>query len=956
MTTSPRDADARGSPRSERVERIYAEVRALPAADRRAFLDHACAGDPALRAEVESLLAHAAEAESFIGDVGDVVDAGDPIPRLNAALAGRYRVESEIGQGGMATVFRAEDRRHTRKVAIKVLRPELAAVLGADRFLAEIRTTAHLQHPHILPLFDSGQAGGFLYYVMPYVEGESLRARLDREKQLPVEDAVRIAKAVASALDYAHRQGVIHRDIKPANILFQDGEPVVSDFGIALAVGAAGGGRLTETGLSLGTPYYMSPEQATGDRAVGPPSDTWALGCVLHELLVGEPPYTGATAQAVLAKILNAEPASACTVRPAVPRHVDATIRKALERMPADRFTSAHAFAAALDDPAFRHGEVAAGGGVRFWRTLAFAFGVITLLLSAISVWEWTRSEAMPSPPVARVEIPLPEGHSIQSGLATPQPIAISPDGLRIAYAAVVDGQSALYMRDLADYDPIRLPGTEGARQPFFSPDGEWVGFFAGGWLFTVSVTGNAPTRIAEVGPSTLGGSWGPDEHIVYAASGGLFRVRAEGGASPAPIEPIWEDAEIGTFADDDGQTADPVPLRWPQHLPDGEHVLATYRGGAVAISLETMQARLVLRSAIQARYVDGGFLVFHEQPLNLRAIRFDPDRLEPRGQAVPLEDDVFSSPASQSALFAVSRTGSLLWVPGGYDRSLMLVRRDGRARPIVAERSGYRLPRFSPDGRRVLVAVRREARSLWMVDVGRGTAEPVQVTPVYHSMPVWHPDGSSYAAITNVHTGVIHAKLSDPDRPDRITDRPRVFPISWARDDSALFLNEIDAEEDVTSADMDIWWIDLRGDSTARELLATPAYEGSPMISPDGRRLAYVTDVTGQYEIWVRDFPSMTNAQRVSSGLGTDPLWSRDGSELFFRRRDRIMRVDASRGFPAPEPEELFRGDYDVSSVWNWDVNDAGEFVMIRSATGTLQRLLLAINVVEELRRRLPE
>ncbi len=248
----------------------------------------------------------------------------DPITRLNAALEGRYTIEREIGEGGMATVYLAEDLKHHRKVALKVLKPELAAVVGAERFLTEIQTTASLQHPHILPLFDSGEADSFLYYVMPYVEGESLRDRLDREHQLPVDEAIRIATDLAEALDYAHRQKVVHRDIKPANILLHEGRPVIADFGIALAVGAAGGARLTETGLSVGTPYYMSPEQATGDSFVGPQSDMYALGCVLFEMLVGEPPYPGATAQAVLGKIIAGGPVSATQLRPTIPANVDA--------------------------------------------------------------------------------------------------------------------------------------------------------------------------------------------------------------------------------------------------------------------------------------------------------------------------------------------------------------------------------------------------------------------------------------------------------------------------------------------------------------------------------------------------------------------------------------------------------------------------------------------------------
>src|SRR5687768_8712128 len=272
----------------------------------------------------------------------------DPVARLNAALQGRYRIERELGVGGMATVYLATDLKHHRKVALKVLKPELAAVVGAERFLAEIQTTANLQHPNILPLFDSGEADSFLFYVMPFVEGESLRDRLDREHQLPVDDAVETAKRLAEALDYAHRKGVIHRDIKPANVLLLDGKPVISDFGIALAVGVAGGGRLTETGLSLGTPHYMSPEQATGDAHVGPATDIYALGCVLYEMLVGDPPYVGSTAQAVLGKIITAEPEPVARHRKNVPQNVDAAIRKALEKVPADRFESATAIANAV--------------------------------------------------------------------------------------------------------------------------------------------------------------------------------------------------------------------------------------------------------------------------------------------------------------------------------------------------------------------------------------------------------------------------------------------------------------------------------------------------------------------------------------------------------------------------------------------------------------------------------
>ncbi|MBK8249849.1 MAG: serine/threonine protein kinase [Gemmatimonadetes bacterium] len=276
------------------------------------------------------------------------MNPSDPTSRLAAALTDRYRIERELGQGGMATVYLAEDLKHQRRVAIKVLKPELGAVLGAERFLSEIRTTASLQHPHLLPLFDSGEADGLLYYVMPFVEGETLRARMLAQPQLPVDETVRLITSIASALDFAHARGIVHRDLKPENILLQAGQPVIADFGIALAVAQAGAERMTQTGLSLGTPHYMSPEQAAGMQGVDARADQYALGVIAYELLSGEPPHTGPTVQAIIARLMTEAPRSIRTTRPAVPAGVEAAILRALEKAPADRFSSCGAFADAL--------------------------------------------------------------------------------------------------------------------------------------------------------------------------------------------------------------------------------------------------------------------------------------------------------------------------------------------------------------------------------------------------------------------------------------------------------------------------------------------------------------------------------------------------------------------------------------------------------------------------------
>ncbi|MBI4543413.1 MAG: serine/threonine protein kinase, partial [Gemmatimonadetes bacterium] len=325
----------------------------------------------------------------------------DIVGRLAAALADRYAIERELGAGGMATVYLAHDVRHDRKVALKVLRPELAAILGGERFLKEIRLTANLQHPHILPLHDSGEAEGIVYYVMPYVEGESLRDRLTREKQLPVEDAVRIAREVASALDYAHRHQVVHRDIKPENILLHDGSALVADFGIALAVSSAGGGtRMTETGMSLGTPHYMAPEQAMGEREITPKADVYALGVVLYEMLTGDPPFTGSTAQAIVARVVTESPRPLLPQRHTIPRHVEAAVLTALEKLPADRFHTAAEFADALaragTTPTIPILAPRIGGRHLDWRLVA-AVAVIAFGLGAAAALLW-RSAPAPGP------------------------------------------------------------------------------------------------------------------------------------------------------------------------------------------------------------------------------------------------------------------------------------------------------------------------------------------------------------------------------------------------------------------------------------------------------------------------------------------------------------------------------------------------------------------------------
>ena len=448
----------------------------------------------------------------------------EALDRLSLALTDRYRIERELGAGGMATVYLAEDLKHGRKVAIKVLRPELAAVIGADRFVREIRTIAALQHPHILGLIDSGEVNGTAYYVMPFVEGESLRDRLNREKQLPIPDAIRIAGEAAAALDYAHRHGVIHRDIKPENILLHDGSALVADFGIALAVSSAGGSRMTETGMSLGTPHYMSPEQAMGEREITARSDVYALGAMTYEMLLGEPPFSGPTAQAIVAKVLTEAPRPLTPRRHSIPPEVEDAVLTALEKLPADRFGSAAEFAIALHDgtkarrkTADRHQPKVVG----FKQRLLLGLGLVVLPLAAFLLGR----ESGKSPPA-----PLTFGQSIK---VTWDPAvealpAMSPDGRSVAYASGTAARMRVFVRSVAGGRGLALTDDTSQVQshPRWSPDGSRVLFLQGGGVFSVPASGGADTPEVPPGRTSpvVSAAWSPDgKSIGYVIGDSLF-------------------------------------------------------------------------------------------------------------------------------------------------------------------------------------------------------------------------------------------------------------------------------------------------------------------------------------------------------------------------------------------------------------------------------------------------
>jgi serine/threonine-protein kinase len=882
----------------------------------------------------------------------------DPVTRLNMALEGRYYIERELGEGGMATVYLAEDLRHARKVALKVLKPELAAVVGGDRFLAEIKTTANLQHPHILALFDSGEADGFLFYVMPYVEGETLQQRIDRDKQLPVDEAVRIATAVANALDHAHRHGVVHRDIKPANILLQDGEPVVADFGIALAVGAAGGSRLTETGLSLGTPFYMSPEQATGDQVIGPASDTYALACVLYELLTGDPPYVGSTAQAVLGKIIAGSAAAPTELRPSIPANVDAALRRALEKLPADRFATAQDFAKALADPGFRYGERKEAGPARAggpWRLLAVGFGATTALLALGLGLALQRPE--PAAGVLRYALPVPAG--LGGGAAFGPNIAISRDGTKLVTADIRDGTAQIWLRERDQLTPRVVSGTEGARQPFFSPDGLRVAFINTARELRVASLGGEPAlTLADTGLVRGGGSWS-DDGFLYFARGkpdgsevfGLGRVPEVGG----PIEIVSQldntRAEVGHL--------------FPDALPNGRGVLFTIAREALynasttevgVVDLTTGEHRALLEG-VMGRWVPTGHLLVVRQDGALLAARFDDEALEVTGPPIPILEGL-EVEAQGSADLVISDNGTLGYVAGDSQSNvgeLVWVSRSGVAQQVDPDWTGsFFFPRLSPDGTRVALAINEPSGTqVWIKQLDQGPLSKLTFEGSITGRANWHPDGRSlvFRSIRGGNSD-LYTRRADGSAPTELLmdDEEALDEVMYSPDGEWL----------VYRRNLDLFARRVGSEEDPVTLAAGGAAELHPAVSPDGRWIAFISVESGTPEVFVHPFPNTGDARwQISTDGGVEPVWAHSGQEIFYRSLDeQLISVAVSSGhtFVVGETRALFADTFvrNLASPFYDVAPDDQRFVMIRDAAGDdLGQIVIVENFSEELKER---
>ncbi len=851
---------------------------------------------------------------------------------VSASLADRYRIERELGRGGMATVYLAEDVRHRRKVALKLLHPELSAVLGPERFLKEIELTASLQHPHILPLFDSGSADGQLYYVMPFVEGETLRGRLERERQLSVADAVRIAREVADALQYAHERGVIHRDIKPENILLQGGHALVADFGIALALQQAGGQRMTQTGLSLGTPQYMSPEQAMGEKTIDARTDIYALGVVLYEMLAGDPPFMGSTVQAIVAKVLTERPTPLHTLRDTVPPGVEQAVLTALAKLPADRFATAAELGSALGNPSAAttassylpaHGN---GGRPRLRDPLVLGLGAAVVALAAALSVVVRCAPANANPFPVRTVITLDTEGPVGPGV-------LSPDGQSVVYsgAARSGNGRAYYLRRLDQLTSLEIPGTAGAwRSPVFSPDGKWIAFVLGRRrLVKLPLDGGAPVTLATV-PDWGGLDWSPKGEIILGAGideglQGLLRIN-EAGGSLVPF------TRVDTARKE-------LSHQSPRVLADGKTVLFTIWHG----SLETAEIAVTslddgkvfplgILGAAPLGVVEGRLVYVNADGL-VMAVPFDQRNRRATGTPTLVQDGIGfrGGGGSDHDEVSMTRDGGLVYLRGNENRRLVWVDRSGKTSPAVDTAREFAHVRLAPNGRQAaLTIVSGAKRDIWTLDLAAGTLTPLTTTGTSRN-PMWSADGRRilYASTHSGRAG-LWWQPADGSGPAQLAVVPRLNP--WFADLSSDGRNVV--FNAINKVNFDLESVSLDSTHQARALSVSPtAIEAMGRFSPDGRWVAYNSDESGRMEVYVRPFAEAGGRVQISVAGGRRAVWGHDGKQLYYWEGNRL--ISATLAFaPAPavvSRTPLFTGryedDFDVSS-------DGTRFLMIQSET----------------------
>ncbi len=882
---------------------------------------------------------------------------------------GSYEITGAIGAGGMGEVYRARDTKLGRDVAVKVL-PEAFArdAERMARFEREAKVLASLDHPNIAAIYGVEDSGVTHALIMQLAEGPTLAERI-AAGPIPVDEALRIARQMADGLEYAHEKGIVHRDLKPANIKISREDAVkILDFGLAKAIeGDASSfdpgnsptlSRLaTQAGIILGTAAYMSPEQAKA-KPVDRRADIWAFGCVLYEMLTGKQPFRGESVIDTLAAVTKEEPDwsllpkdTPARVRVLLQRCMQKDLKQRLQAIGEARISLDEVISGATDPTA----AAAVQDRVPAWRrALPWAAGALAVVLAILVTWN---AKPSPAKPIVRAVLTLPAGQRL-AGLDG-QALAFSADGSELAYVAANQGSAStqIYLRSMDSMNATPVPGTEGGSNPFFSPDGQWLGFFAGKKLKKISVNGGPAQDLADVS-IPLGANWSSQGMIVFADFfAGFLKIPDVGGAA----KPV---------------TSGDINNGWPEFLPSGNAILfaassdtSDWTNSQVGVRLlKTGKQRDLLpgQTGTMPRYVRPGYLIF-AQAGNLMAAQFDPGRLEVKGAAVPVLQGVLQSPTTGSAQYTLSATGSLAYVTGdiqGEQRELVWVSRNGTEQPLAAPARAYYNPRVSPDGRQLAVNITGQESQIWLYDLARETLTRFTFDGSSNQFPAWTPDGKRIAFRSNRKgPSGIFWKLADGTggverlSPSNNGGVAAQTPNSWSPDGQALaFMSP------APTIGQDIWIFRL-SDRKERPFVETGTVTGAPEFSPDGHWLVYVSDESGRREVYVRSYPGSGGKWQISAGGGTEPVWNPNGRELFYRSGDKMMAVEITTQptFEASKPRMLFEGNYETTPVTfpNYDVSRDGQrFLMLKpveQAQAAPTQIDVVLNWPEELKRLVP-
>ncbi len=889
-----------------------------------------------------------------------------------------YKVLDKLGEGGMGVVYRAQDTKLGREVALKTLPEEFAQ--DADRVARlkrEAKLLASLNHPNIAAIHGLEEEEETRFLVLEMVEGETLAEKLIKGA-LSVEEALDICTQIAEALEAAHEKGVIHRDLKPGNVkITPDGKVKVLDFGLAKAFEAADSGEKpgvdlsksptltidsSEPGIILGTAPYMSPEQARG-KPLDKRTDIWSFGCVLYEILTGKRAFEGETVTDIVAAIIKGEP-DWKTLPEEIPWSIRALLRRCLQKDPHRRL---HDIAdarieieEAINKPFIASAMPGKTQAVRsLWRRAApWVLGILMTIIAGLAFWSPWHKNVQESRTVKRFTLHLPSAEPLWLAEVIQQPsVALSPDGTKLVYVAIRGGIQQLYLHEMDQFEASPIPGTEDARNPFFSPDGGWVAFLTSGKLKKVSLSSGASIALCDILPDvSSGGTWGHDDNILFSPNpgSGLAQVSASGGIPKLITTRDRTRGELGHY--------------YPKVLPGGKAVLFTIRkeGGwnetsIAVLSLETNEWHTLIERGTNPHYMFTGHMVYARAGA-LLAVPFDLERLQVTGSPVRILEGIMTM---RGAEFSLSGDGSLVYLPGTGAfpaRTLVWVERQGQSFALPLQASTYRCPRLSSDGLRLAISITGQQRGnvdVWISELTRYTSIRLTSNPNIDVYPIWTPDNKqvTYASSSNYKSPMLSWRLADGTGVKELLSMMdnAQFPTCWSPDGRILLFTD-----EHPDTKFDIWLLPMENDRKPQPLVKTKFNETGAVFSPDGRWIAYQSDESGRYEVYVRSFPGPGPKQPISKDGGTEPAWAPDGRELFYRNGDKMMVVDwrTHEEFTTAKPKLLFEGKYLMDRLGaNYDIApDGRRFLMIRNDHETAPtQLRIVLNWSEDLKRLVP-